>query len=67
MNVMEYYENMNYCPACKERKALEIIKKKKVNVLTFRFARSLDVYNKIMLKEQKLTQDEYALLKEVLL
>ena len=32
MNVMEHYENMNYCPTCMKRKALEIIKNKEVEI-----------------------------------
>ena len=61
MNVMEYYEDMNYCPACKERKALKIIKNKQVEIrwVVGNIPTIDAVYG--------LTDKEYNLLKEVLL
>ena len=58
MNVIEHYENMNYCPNCKKLKALEIIK-------------NLPQEEKEMLINAVYTytknEEEYELLKEVLL
>ena len=48
-------------------KALEIIKNKWVNVLYFRGCSSLEEYNSHHASWYKLTQEEYELLKEVLL
>lgn len=46
-------------------KALEIIKKKQVNVGIFRWANALNLYNDIVPDDQQLTQEEYDLLKKV--
>lgn len=53
----------------KELKALEIIKKKKVNVGDFVRCKSVEDYNEYCCygKEETLTQEEYDLLKEELL
>ena len=52
----------------KELKALEIIKEKEVNVYDFKEYESKYEYNKHTKEEfQELTQEEYDLLKEVLL
>ena len=51
----------------KELKALEIIKEKEVNIYKIRICDSLDEYNKLKSTGRELTQEEYELLKEVLL
>lgn len=51
----------------KKLKALEIIKKKEVNVFIFLHSSDLETYNDIVEDDRKLTQEEYDLLKEVLL
>ena len=51
----------------KELKALEIIKNKKVNVIILMGCDTIEEYNKHPLTWNKLTQEEYELLKEVLL
>ena len=48
-------------------KALEIIKEKEVNIHIFRHCSDLAAYNDMAEENQKLTQQEYDLLKEVLL
>lgn len=48
-------------------KALEIIKEKEVNVFIFLHSGDLETYNDIVEDNRKLTQEEYDLLKEVLL
>ena len=47
-------------------KALEIIKEKEVNIHIFRHCSDLATYNDMTEENQKLTQQEYDLLKEVL-
>lgn len=51
----------------KELKALEIIKEKEVNVFIFLHSGDLETYNDMVEDNRKLTQEEYDLLKEVLL
>ena len=51
----------------KELKALEIIKKKEVNVAWFTYVDNLEDYNKGKFIGSYLTQEEYDFLKEVLL
>ena len=52
----------------KELKALEIIRKKKVNCLYIAVCKSVNEYNNIIpCENDELTQEEYDLLKEVLL
>ena len=51
----------------KSLKALEIIKEKKVNVFIFLHSGDLETYNDMVEDNRKLTQEEYDLLKEVLL
>ena len=51
----------------KEHKALEIIKEKEVNVFIFLHSGDLETYNDMVEDNRKLTQEEYELLKEVLL
>lgn len=60
-------ENINAIE--KELKALEIIKDKFVNVTIFMGCDSLEEYNKhpLTMRKGRLTQEEYELLKEVLL
>lgn len=48
-------------------KALEIIKEKEVNVFIFLHSGDLETYNDMVEDNRKLTQEEYDLLKEVLL
>ena len=48
-------------------KALEIIKEKEVNVFIFLHSGDLETYNDVVEDNRKLTQEEYNLLKEVLL
>ena len=50
----------------KELKALEIIKKKEVNVFIFLHSGDLETYNDMVEDNRKLTQEEYDLLKEIL-
>ena len=47
--------------------ALEIIKKKKVNVFIFLHSGDLETYNDMVEDNQKLAQEEYNLLRKVLL
>ena len=51
----------------KELKALEIIKDKEVNVFIFLHSGDLETYNDMVEENRKFTQEEYDLLKEVLL
>ena len=51
----------------KKLKALEIIKEKEVDVFIFLHSGDLEAYNDIVEDNRKLTQEEYGLLKEVLL
>lgn len=51
----------------KSLKALEIIKKKEVNVFIFLHSSDLETYNDMVEDDRKLTQAEFDLLKEVLL
>ena len=51
----------------KEVKTLDIIKEKRVNIDYLRSCKSLEDYNNILIKDWQLTQEEYELLKEVLL
>ena len=51
----------------KQIKALEIIKEKEVDVFIFLHSGDLETYNDIVEDNRKLTQEEYELLKEVLL
>ena len=51
----------------KKIKALEIIKEKEVDVFIFLHSGDLETYNDIVEDNRKLTQEEYDLLKEVLL
>ena len=60
-------EGLNIHDIAKQLKALEIIKKKWVNVLYFRGSSSLEEYNSHHATWHKLIQEEYDLLKEVLL
>ena len=61
-------ENLNIHNIAKQLKALEIIKKKKVEVfLLTNIARTLEDYNNCAPENLQLTQEEYDLLKEVLL
>ena len=48
-------------------RALEIIKEKEVNVFIFLHSGDLETYNDIVEDNRKLTEEEYDLLKEVLL
>lgn len=49
------------------KKALEIIKEKEVNVFIFLHSGDLETYNDMVEDNRKLTQEEYDFLKEVLL
>lgn len=51
----------------KELKALEIIKEKEINVFIFLHSGDLETYNDMVEDNRKLTQEEFDLLKEVLL
>lgn len=51
----------------KEVKTLDIIKEKRVNIDYLRNCKSLEDYNNILIKDWQLTQEEYDLLKGVLL
>ena len=51
----------------KELKALEIIKSKEVSISYFKIGISLEHWNETFEKKYRLTQEEYDLLKEVLL
>ena len=52
----------------KKLEALEIIKEKRVNLDLFYYSKNLEDYNRnITTNNRLLTQEEYALLKEVLL
>ena len=51
----------------KSLKALEIIKKKRVNLFLFSFCIKKEEYNSEVSKERRLTQTEYDILKEILL
>lgn len=51
----------------KSLKALENIKEKEVNVFIFLHSGDLETYNEMVEDNRKLRQDEYDLLKEVLL
>lgn len=51
----------------KSLKALEIIKEKEVNVFIFLHSGCLESYNDMVEVNRKLTEEEYDLLKEVLL
>ena len=51
----------------KSLKALEIIKKKEVNVFIFLHSGDLETYNDMVEDNQKLAQEEYNLLRKVLL
>ncbi len=62
MNVQEYYENMNYCPACKKAKALEIIKK-----CCLLGVYPCGIYELAFTTKIDITKEEYDLLKEILL
>ena len=55
------------CEDEKKLKALEIIKEKEVDVFIFLHSGYLETYNDIVEDNRKLTQEEYDLLKEVLL
>lgn len=63
--------DIDKCSKCKELKALEIIKIKKVNVwslyTSFRTKELWAYNNGTTIREYKLTQEEYDLLKEVML
>ena len=61
----QYYNGPQYKIIEKEIKALEIIKKKKVDVSFLELG--LEQYNNNLPKKHKLSQEEYDLLKEVLL
>ena len=50
----------------KALKALEIIKKKEVNVFVLLHSGNLKIYNDIVEDNRKLTQEKYDLLKEAL-
>lgn len=61
------FERLPFIIIEKELKALEIIKTKWVDVLNFHTCLSLEEYNDTCTYDwQKLTQEEYELLKEVL-
>lgn len=66
---LERLNNMNLpCSNCKELKALEIIKDKEVQVAIFKICNSCEGYNLTKgLFGKFLTQEEYNLLKDVLL
>lgn len=51
----------------KELKAFEIIKEKEVNMFIFLHSGDLETYNDMVEENRKLTQEEYDLLKKVLL
>ena len=53
----------------KELKVLEIIKEKRVNAFALSMSKTLESYNNLLYvyPERQLTQEEYELLKEVLL
>lgn len=51
----------------KSLEALDIIKKKQVNVFVLLHSGNLKIYNDIVEDNRKLTQEKYELLKEVLL
>ena len=55
------------CEDEKKLKALEIIKEKEVDVFIFLHSGYLETYNDMVEDNRKLTQEEYDLLKEVLL
>ena len=67
-SIEEINENLKeYDTIEKELKALEIIKEKRVDTLAFIHQVSLESYNIMHEDTGKLTQEEYDLLKEVLL
>ena len=51
----------------KSLKALEIIKEKKVNILLLELAENVDEYNERIVPNGRLTEEEFELLKEVLI
>jgi len=63
------YEDIDESPEhlAKIKKALEIIKEKNVWVYHLKQCNSLEEYNEVFTDELHLTQEEYDLLKEVLL
>ena len=64
------YEELVHCGLKSEQnklKALEIIKEKEVNVFIFLHSGDLETYNEMVEDNRKLTQEEYDILKEVLL
>ena len=62
-SMANWFYNNDY----KKLKALEIIKKKEVNVFIFLHNGDLETYNDMVEDSRKLTQEEFDLLKEVLL
>ena len=50
----------------KSLKALEIIKEKNVNIYQIKYMETLDDYNSVRGEEDRLTEEEFNLLKEVL-
>ena len=50
----------------KEHSALEIIKEKNVNIYQIKYMETLDDYNSVRGEEDRLTEEEFNLLKEVL-
>ena len=68
-DISEYSKNQ-FSTIEKELRALEIMKKKKVNVVIVLYSKNLEEYNSTVgfyFSKNQLTQDEYDLLKEVLL
>ena len=66
-DIDESHANTCYQVIQKELKAFEIIKEKEVNVFIFLHSGDLETYNDMVEDNRKLTQEEYDLLKEVLL
>lgn len=65
-NYLKEIKNLPPVEVQMKLKAFEIIKEKNVNVLLFNFSTSLRDYNESRLEKDKLIQEEFNLLKEVL-
>ena len=62
---LEWHNNNQYELLNKYKKAIDIAKRKKVNIFSIQMLIYED-YNKTVVKEDELTKEEYDLLKEVL-
>ena len=65
--VLNGKQNQDYKIIETALKALEIIKRKEVNVFVLLHSGNLKIYNDMVEDNRKLTQEKYDLLKEVLL